>query len=62
MDIKEKTGCIAENFAEAVKNPGEKEYCLPDGNKLTIGDERFRVGEALFNPSLTGQESDSGVH
>ena len=36
----------------------EKEYELPDGQKMKIGNERFRCCEALFNPSLIGIESD----
>ncbi|GAV07359.1 hypothetical protein RvY_17198 [Ramazzottius varieornatus] len=32
----------------------EKNYRLPDGQLITIGDERFRCPEALFRPSLVG--------
>jgi hypothetical protein len=39
----------------------EKSYELPDGQVLTIGNERFRVPEALFQPSVLGLES-GGLH
>ena len=29
-------------------------YQLPDGDSLTLGEERFQCPEALFNPSLLG--------
>ena len=32
----------------------EKSYELPDGNVITIGDERFRCPELLFQPGLAG--------
>ncbi|KAK8725122.1 hypothetical protein OTU49_011156, partial [Cherax quadricarinatus] len=36
-------------------------YELPDGQVITIGNERFRCPEALFQPSFLGMES-AGVH
>merc|ERR1711918_104998 len=39
----------------------EKTYELPDGNLVTLGTERFRCPEVLFQPSLVGKES-SGIH
>jgi actin-related protein len=39
----------------------EKSYELPDGQILTIGDERFRCPEVLFKPSLLGNEA-GGIH
>merc|ERR1712053_65842 len=39
----------------------EKQYGLPDGQVITIGAERFRCPEPLFQPSLIGKES-SGIH
>jgi actin beta/gamma 1 len=38
-----------------------KTYCLPDEQTVTIGNERFRVPEALFQPSLLGVEG-AGIH
>merc|ERR1712000_268220 len=39
----------------------EKSYELPDGNVITIGNERFRCPEVLFQPSLIGKEAQ-GIH
>ncbi|XP_072041853.1 actin, cytoplasmic-like [Amphiura filiformis] len=37
------------------------QYVLPDGNTLTIGNERFRCPEALFQPYFLGMEAP-GIH
>lgn len=37
------------------------EYMLPDGQKLSLGPERFRCGELIFNPRLVGLEHP-GMH
>ena len=39
----------------------DKSYTLPDGKVITIGNERFRCPEALFQPSFIGMNS-SGIH
>merc|ERR1712010_44268 len=39
----------------------EKTYELPDGNVITVGNERFRCPEVLFQPSFIGKEA-SGIH
>eukprot|EP01012_Entosiphon_sulcatum_P062625 TRINITY_DN8907_c0_g1_i1.p1 TRINITY_DN8907_c0_g1~~TRINITY_DN8907_c0_g1_i1.p1 ORF type:complete len:355 (-),score=47.96 TRINITY_DN8907_c0_g1_i1:109-1146(-) len=68
-DIKEKLAYVALEYAGesrcACSSPAgfEKQYELPDGNSITVGAERFRCGEALFLPELTGDTLDpSGVH
>ena len=39
----------------------EKSYELPDRQMITIGNERFRCPEALFQPAFLGMES-AGIH
>mmetsp|Transcript_18648 Transcript_18648/g.15553 ORF Transcript_18648/g.15553 Transcript_18648/m.15553 type:complete len:85 (+) Transcript_18648:298-552(+) len=39
----------------------EKTYELPDGNIITLGSERFRCPEVLFQPDLMGKEA-CGIH
>merc|ERR1711988_1177411 len=39
----------------------EKNYELPDGQMITIGNERFRCPEVLFKPNLIGKEAE-GIH
>ena len=37
-------------------------YELPDGQVIVLGNERFRVPEALFQPSLLGVQPPKGIH
>eukprot|EP01138_Halocafeteria_seosinensis_P014387 gb/GECG01014688.1/.p1 GENE.gb/GECG01014688.1/~~gb/GECG01014688.1/.p1 ORF type:complete len:379 (+),score=35.38 gb/GECG01014688.1/:1-1137(+) len=39
-----------------------REYKLPDGGVIHIGDEIFRAPEALFKPKLLGKINHIGVH
>merc|ERR1711971_1250256 len=39
----------------------EENYELPDGQVITVGSERFRAPETLFQPQFMGLESE-GIH
>jgi len=51
----------AESQAAFQSSDREKTYELPDGNIITVGSERFRCPEVLFQPSLIGKEV-TGIH
>jgi len=67
-DMKE-TSCyvVQDDFREALKEAQErptdfeKIYTLPDGNKVNLVAERFRVPEVMFDPMLAGRELP-GMH
>ena len=64
--MKEKLAYIALDFESEMRWAGEssekeKTYELPNGDMITVGSERFRCPEVLFQPSLIGKET-SGIH
>jgi len=65
-DIKEKLCFVSKDYEADLKGAPsntdlEKNYELPDGKVITIGAERFRTPEVLFQPSFIGKEA-AGIH
>jgi actin-related protein len=64
-NIKESHCYVAIDFDKELKKSQEsnalKSFTLPDGNAITVGNERFKCPEVLFKPNLIGKES-TGIH
>jgi len=65
-DIKEKMCYVVNDYDNALKEAEdshscEKNYELPDGRKILIGNERFRATEIMFNPAHAGKDEE-GIH
>lgn len=64
--MKEKMTYVALDYEQELRlaeesSEIEKTYELPDGTVVTVGSERFRCPEVLFQPSFVGQE-EGGIH
>ena len=64
VDIKEKLAYVALDYDAEIwgvqdSSAGKDTYKLPDGNVLKLGSERFRVGEAMFQPRLIDSAASS---
>ena len=64
-DMKEKLSYVALQYEReletALTTQSQKSYELPDGSIVSLGNERFKCAEILFNPSLLGRDMH-GVH
>ena len=63
-ELKEEFAYVALDFEQEMQSPSQsrtESYEMPDGQIISIEDERFRCTEVLFEPSIIGLES-VGIH
>ncbi|KAF0984498.1 hypothetical protein FDP41_000397 [Naegleria fowleri] len=53
--------CEVQQTSTTTLNPTVVNYELPDGSSVSVGEERFKCPELLFNPSLTGHHDSLGI-
>jgi actin-related protein len=66
QDIKEKLSFVTLDFEAELKTASEgsdvdRSFTLPDGHSISVGNERFRCPEILFQPEMVGVASP-GIH
>lgn len=62
--LKEQYSCCAEDefsYEKTQKSCQTEQHTLPDGQVITIGREKYTIGEALFQPSILGLEAHGVV-
>ena len=64
--MKEKMCFVVDSYDYAMKeaeesNVVDKNYELPDGQRIVVGNERFRAPEIFFQPKLAGLKME-GIH
>lgn len=64
--LKETSCYVVRDFSVSMQEANEstaheKEVALPDGRKITLGVERFRVAESIFEPSIN-KKSNYDTH
>jgi len=65
-DVKEKLCYVAMDYDKELREASgnadlEKTYELPDGNIISVGPERFRCPEVLFQPAFIGMEGTAST-
>ncbi|KAG2450176.1 hypothetical protein HYH02_000278 [Chlamydomonas schloesseri] len=66
-DVKERLAYVALDYEAELATARSsavvtKDYTLPDGQSIAVGEERFRCAELLFDPSPLGHEKGEGIH